>query len=173
LIGHINAIRPDFLKSVFRRPALHRFHVRLAIGRATGALAFPDHLAQALHGDMVGIMQGVQPRCEQLNRLPYTTGLVYGALLADGQMHGQMQKRVGFAGFPGGAIVRLFQFEQCSIHIAEISVVLRVFIHPLTRYYFNSFQRRINAGFGINRAKKTAHIGLGGLIQHARILVDW
>ena len=37
--------------------ALHTGHIGIAVGRLAVALAVPDHLAQALHGGMVCVMQ--------------------------------------------------------------------------------------------------------------------
>jgi hypothetical protein len=39
------------------RPTLHRVNVGLPIGRATTALAFPNHLAQRIHGFVVRVVQ--------------------------------------------------------------------------------------------------------------------
>ena len=47
--------------------------VGLAIGRSPGALAFPQHMPQAIHGFMVGLVQGVAAVREELNGLPKPT----------------------------------------------------------------------------------------------------
>ena len=93
---------------------------------------------------------------EQLHRLAYAAWLVDAALLADGQVHGQVQKRVaapGLAGLHGG---------QCGIHIGKFGVVLRVLVHPAGGQGFYGFEWLTRAGLGKSAAKKAAHVFLGG-----------
>ena len=52
-------------------------------------------LLQSLLGGVVRVVQGIEARGEQLYCLADTARLVDGALLADRQMHRQMQERVG------------------------------------------------------------------------------
>jgi len=75
--------------------ALYRVNISLTIGRESAALALPQHVSQAFHHLVVGVMQAVALSGQQLNRLANAAWLVDGALFADGDMHGQMQKRVG------------------------------------------------------------------------------
>jgi hypothetical protein len=82
---------------------------------------------------MVGVMQGMAPGRKQLDRLADAARLVDGALLADRQVHRQMQERIGFAAFD------LIHFFQRSVCVHEVAVVLRMFINPLTCYCFDSF----------------------------------
>ena len=98
--------------------------VGLAIRRSPGALAFPQHMPQAIHGFMVGLVQGVAPVREQLKRLPNPTRLVNAALLADGQMHREVKKRV----LP--FFQNLGHAGQRSIHIGQRTVVLWMLADP-------------------------------------------
>ena len=81
--------------SIHGGAALHRVNIGLTIGGASAALALPQHGSQAFHHLVVGIMQAVALSGQQLHRLANASGLIDGALFADGDMHGQMQKRVG------------------------------------------------------------------------------
>src|SRR3990167_7344885 len=83
-----------FFVSVFRRPAAHLVDVGLAVGRSAGALAFPEHGAQALHHLVVRRVQIAASRGQELHRLADARWLVDAALLADGEVHGQVQERV-------------------------------------------------------------------------------
>jgi hypothetical protein len=78
--------------------AAHGVQVGLAVGRQAAALAGPDHLAQALHHLVVGLVQrAAAPRGQQLHRLADAGGLVDGHLLVDRQVHAQVQEGVGAA----------------------------------------------------------------------------
>ena len=105
---------------------------------------------------MVRRMQRVAPGGQQLDGLANAAWLVNGALFADRQVHRQMQKGIGFSAF------HVIGFFKCSVGVLEIGVVLGVLVHPLTCYGFNSFQWLTGKRFGINGAKKTANISLGG-----------
>ena len=70
--------------------SLHAVNVNLTIGHATRALAFVNHAAEALHGGVMRLVQGFPFVGEQFHRLTDAPGLVNAALLADGQVHGQM-----------------------------------------------------------------------------------
>jgi hypothetical protein len=90
---------------------------------------------------------------EEFDRLANAARLVNAALLADGQVHGKMQERVG------APILNLGHGGQRSVHVLKVLRVLRVLIHPLIRYDFDSFQPLTGEGFSINRAKETTDIG--------------
>ena len=139
---------------VARGVALHTGHVRRAIGCAPTALAVLQHSAQALHGLVMGLVQGVVPMGQQLDRLPDAAGLVDAALLRDGEMHRQMQECVATS------VLRHAHGGQGSIQVGEVAGVFGVLIHPLNRYDFNSFQRKASAPFRITIAKKSPNIGL-------------
>jgi hypothetical protein len=53
------------------------------IGWSASALAFPDHLTQAIHRFMVGQVQGVSSVRQQFKGLPDAARLVDAALFAD------------------------------------------------------------------------------------------
>jgi hypothetical protein len=69
-----------FFIGLFGCAPLHALDVGLPVGRASGALALPQHLAQALHGFVVGVVQRVAPGCQQFHRLPDAARLVDRAL---------------------------------------------------------------------------------------------
>ena len=94
------------------------------------------------------------PGRQQLDRLADAARLVNRALLADRQVHGQVQERVGVAAFH---VVHLFQRSVC---VHEVGVVFGVLVNPLACYGFYSFKRLTGARLGINGAEKTANIGL-------------
>ncbi len=104
---------------------------------------------------MVRQVQGIAPVREQLHRLANAARLVNAALLADGQVHGQVQKRIVLAG------LGIVHAAQGSVHIGQLRVVFGVLVNPQARYCFNSFQRLTCLGLGINSTKKLADIGLG------------
>ena len=124
-------------ESVFGCPALHTVNVSRTIRRAACPLAFPHHLSQTVHRFMMRIVQGVKSCCQQLNRLANAAWLVDRALFADGQMHGQVQKRICFTALH---VIHLF---KCHVCISEVGMVFRMLSNPLASYYFKSFQRLI------------------------------
>ena len=115
---------------------------------------------------MVRSVQVASAGSQQFNRLANAAWLVDAALLGNGQMHGQVQERVGFV------VVCVDHFEQGCIHVLQVGMVFGVFGYPLTGYYFNGFLRSIGFGFGVNRAKKLADVGLAGG-KHAPIIPWW
>lgn len=148
---------------VARGVSLHTGHVRCAIWRAPTALAVLQHTAQALHGIVVGMVQRVMAMGQQLDRLPDATRLVNAALLRNGQMHGQMQKRVTAS--------RLLRADggQGRVQVGEVARVFGVLVHPLDRYDFNSFQPKTSAPFSITIAKKSPNIGLRWIEHGTRL----
>lgn len=78
-----DAVQRRVSSSIPRRVALHAFDIRRAVGRAACALAFPDHLAQAVHRGVVGFVQRVAFGGQQLDGLADAARLVNRALLAD------------------------------------------------------------------------------------------
>ena len=121
--------------SVFCSPALHTVNVSRTIWRAACALALPHHLPQAVHRFMMRIVQGVKSCCQQFNRLANAAWLVNRTLLADGQVHRQVQERIR------PAALHVVHLCQCRICIGKIGMVFRVLSNPLACYYFKSFQR--------------------------------
>ncbi len=71
-----------------------------------------------------------------------------------------MKKGVFFAG------VDFEHAGQRGIDIGQFGVVFGVLIDPLTHQHFHRLQRGGRLGFGVDAAKKSPHIGLGGLDQH-------
>ena len=57
---------------------LYAGDIRVAVRRASGALAFPDHGSQALHRCMVGIVERVVTVGQQFDGLANTPWLVDG-----------------------------------------------------------------------------------------------
>ena len=97
--------------SVARCPALYAGYIRITIGRSACALAFPDHLAQAIHGFMMRVVQGIALCGQEFHRLANAARLVNRALFADGQVHGKVQKGVGLFTF------NVIHFFKCSVRI--------------------------------------------------------
>ena len=106
------------------------------------------------------IVQRIEPRSQQLHRLTNATGLVDAALLAQAEMHAQMQERVGLAQLFGA------DCEERGVDIAQISVVLGVLINPQAGNGFDGFEGLIRLGFGKSGAKEAANVGLRRLEQH-------
>ncbi len=152
VLGDLNAA----LHSVLGGAPLHSVDVGVAIGGAAAALAFPNHLAQGLHGFVMRAVQGVAFGAEQLYRLTDASRLVNRALLAHRQVHGQMQKGVGLAVFHV-----IHACERC-IDIGKVSVVFRVLGHPLAGQSFQRVHGLGLAPLGIDRTKETPNIGLAG-----------
>ena len=79
---------------------------------------------------MVGVVERIEPRGEQFNRLANAAWLVDAALLADRQVHREVQKS---AGFIGRGLRRLLRDGgQRSVNVGQHSVVFRVFVDPQT-----------------------------------------
>ena len=74
---------------------------------------------------MVCVMKRVAPVGQQFNRLANSPGLVNAALLADGQVHGQVQKRIALSLRVG------IHLTQGRIHIGEFCVVFGMLGNPL------------------------------------------
>lgn len=97
-------------------------------------------------------MQIAAPCGEQLHSLANAARLVDAALLADGQGHGQMQKRIGFA------INYFVHRDQRCMNIAEYRMVLWVLRNPQSRQRLHALHRHILLMLVIHRTEKTAHI---------------
>ena len=134
--------------------ALDAGYIRIAIGWSACTLAFPDHLAQAIHGFVMRLVQGIAFCREEFNGLANAARLVNRALFADGKVHGKVQEGVGLPTF------NVIHFFKGSIRICKIGVIFRVLLQPLVCYGFNSFHGLIGPGFSVDRTKKTANIGL-------------
>jgi hypothetical protein len=59
---------------------------------------------------------------------------------------------------------------QSGIDIGQLGVVFRMLIDPLACQNFDGFQFGPRSRFGISPTKKSPHIGLRGLYQHAQIV---
>lgn len=140
--------------SVARCASLYTIDIGVAIGWTARALALPNHLAQAVHGLMMRIVQRVAPGGQQLHGLAYAAWLVDGALLTDRQVHGQMQEGIGSAAF------HVVLFFKRSVRVHKVGMVFGVLVQPLACYYFNSFKCLSCAGLGKNRTEESADIGL-------------
>ncbi len=140
--------------------ALDAVNVGGPIRRTASTLTFPDHLPQAFHGFMMGMVQRIASRRQQFYGLANAARLVNTALLTDGQVHRQVQKGVGLA------CVFVGHFQQCGVHVRQLCVVLGVFVNPQAGDGFYRFHGLVGSRFGIGGAKKSANIGLRGLKQH-------
>jgi len=116
---------------------------------------------------VVGVVQRVEPVRQQFDCLAYATRLIDAALLGDRQMHRQVQKSVVLS------VSALAKRRQRRINIGQRCVVFGVLVHPQGSYCFYSFKRLFCLGFGINRAKKLADIGFGGVEHDAGIVAAW
>ncbi|MNY44705.1 hypothetical protein D3C86_1797550 [compost metagenome] len=104
---------------------------------------------------MVGLVQRVEAAREQLHGLAYAARLVDAALLADRQMHGQVQERIG-------AARRLVVVARHGgVGIGEVVKVLGVLGNPEAGQGFNGLHRRIGEHLGAHPAEEAPHIGLG------------
>ena len=84
------------------------------------------------------------------------TGLVDAALLADRQVHRQVQKRIGLA--RGFVVVA----GHGGVGIRQVGVVFGVLGDPQAGQSFDGFHGGAALGLGVYAAQKAAHIGLGG-----------
>jgi hypothetical protein len=101
---------------------------------------------------------------QQFDGLANATRLIDRTLLADRQMHRQMQERVG------PALGLLAHAAQSGVDVGQFRVKLRVLGDPATRQRLDGIQRLPVARLGIDAAEESAHIGLGWLHQHGAIL---
>ena len=106
-------------------------------------------------------VQRVAPGRQQFDGLADAAWLVNRALLADGQVHRQVQERVRFAA------VHVVHFFQRRFNVRKIGVVFGVLVYPQASEGFQRFERLARAGFGIDGAKKAPDIGLRGR-KHGR-----
>ena len=81
---------------------------------------------------------------QQFHRLADPARLVDAALLADRQVHRQMQERIGLA------VVGRMHRRQGGVNIGQRAVVFGVLVDPQACYGFNSFQHLMGLGFGID-----------------------
>ncbi len=103
---------------------------------------------------MVRVVQRIAPCGQQLHRLANAAWLINAALLADGQVHGEVQKRVG-------AIRRGFlQLGQRLLQVGKLGVVLRVLVNPLAGNDLYRLHRLTRTGLGVNITKESANVGL-------------
>ena len=79
---------------------------------------------------MVRGMQRVASCAQQFYRLADAAGLVNAALLADGQVHGQVQKRVV------SVRVDLLHISQGTVQVGQLGVVFGVFVDPTAYQLF-------------------------------------
>jgi len=124
------------------------------------ALAVGQHLAQAFHGFVVG---GVQVRAalgQQFHGLADATRLVDAALLADGQVHGQVQEGVGAVRLQ--VVVAL----HGGVHVVQFREVLGVLRDPQAGQGLDRLHRGVILHFAAHAAEKAAHIGLRGVEKH-------
>lgn len=157
------AMRRVLSRLVPRGMALHTRDVSRAVGHFSSHLTVLQHFPEALHHFMVCMVKRISTVRKQFHGLSDPARLVNAALFSDGQMHGQVQKRI----FPTG--LNVGHGAQRCIDVRKITGILRVFVHPLTCYYFDSFQRLSRAGFGVTGTKKSAYIGLRGAEHGARV----
>ncbi len=75
-----------------------------------------------------------------------------------------MQERV----LAGGA-ARFAEASKGRVHVGQLGVVLGVLGDPLARQHLDGLHGLLLQVFGINRAEKAAHIGLGGT-EHGGIV---
>ena len=111
---------------------------------------------------MVRFMQRVRLVAHQRDRLLYAARLIDRALLADRQVHRQVQERVRLA------LLRGEHGLQGRVQIGQYGMVFGMLGYPASGDGFNRLQRLARPPFGIHRAKKAPHVGLGGLQQHGR-----
>ena len=122
-----------------RGAPLHAGHVGLAIGRAGVALRVGQHLAQAFHHLVVRRVQIAPLGGQQFHRLPYAARLIDAALLADRQVHRQVQERV--------AAHRAVAIVACDgdFGVLEIGMPFGVLGNPGGGQGFNGFHRLARA----------------------------
>ena len=111
---------------------------------------------------MVGIVQPVQAPRQQFHRLADAAWLVNAALLADRQVHRQVQKRVGALG------LQVVIAGDGRLGVGQFGVELGVLGNPQAGQGFNGLHGLLRLGFGMDGAEKAPHIGLGGLEHRAR-----
>ena len=90
-------MRGRFRPSIVAAQSLDGFYISGPIGRATTALALPQHGTQALHHRVLCVVDGVFSFGQLRHRCLNALGLVDRALFADGQVHRQMQKWIGLS----------------------------------------------------------------------------
>ena len=110
--------------SAGRAPA-HALDVGLAVGRAAAPLRIPEHPAEALHRLVLGGMARAERGGEQLERLADPGRLVDRHLLADRQVHRQVQERVA------AAVAAVVARGQRPIELGQIVVMLGMLGDPV------------------------------------------
>ena len=99
--------------------------VALAVKRLAQALGLPDHLAQGLHHLVMGLVQRRTMAGEPFHRSADAARLVDADLLGDGQVHRQVQERVG------APFLHVEDSGHGRIHVGQVGVVFRVLADPV------------------------------------------
>ena len=103
---------------------------------------------------MMGGVQVLSFGSQQLNRLSDASWLINRALLADGHMHGQVQKRVALP------ILASEPLRQRVGHIMQDGLVFGVLRNPLTRQGLKRVDQALALQLGIDLTKETSDIVL-------------
>ncbi len=113
---------------------------------------------------MLGVVRGAEPRAQQLERLLDAARLVDRDLLADREVHRQVQERIGPA-----ALDRIDRGAR-GFGIGEVGLVLRMLGDPVGCDRFERGQRFLRAELPMRGAEEVADVvlrrGEHGAILH-------
>jgi hypothetical protein len=113
---------------------------------------------------MVRVVQRIAARRQQFDRLPDAARLVDRALLADRQVHGQVQEGIGLA------VVAFIDARDSGVAVCHVGVVLGMLLQPLAGQRLQRIHRLSARALGVNRTEKAPYIGLGW-IEHGNLSV--
>jgi len=147
------------MQSIARGSPLHTGDVGIAIRRSPRLLRFPEHGAQALHRRVVRSVQRAQSGAEQFHGLSDAARLIDAALLADRQVHGQVQEGIG----PVRGLVVVSR--QRGDLILQVVPILRVLTDLQAGQRFDRFHGLGLLLLALHGAEKVPDIGLRG-VEH-------
>ena len=112
---------------------------------------------------MVRLVHAAALGGQQLHRLADAAGLVNRALLADGQVHGQVQEGVVLA------VLACELLRQGVGFIGQHRVVFGVLGHPFTGQHFQGVNQRMRLMLGIDLTEEATNIVLRRAVHSRRL----
>jgi hypothetical protein len=130
-------------------------------------LGRPQHLAEAFHHLMLRLVRRIEPLGQRLVRGADAARLVHRHLLADRQVHRQVQERVALA-----ALGRVVTGEGLVAGVQGV-VVFGMLLHPVDRHGFERREDFSLAMLAPGAAEKLANFVAGGIEHDPAIVPAW
>jgi hypothetical protein len=108
---------------------------------------------------VVGVVQRAAAGRQQFHRLPDAARLVDRALLADRQVHRQVQERIGLS------VAAVVDPGHGRLGVGQVGVVFGVLQQPLAGQRLQRIQGLAGPGLGMDAGEEPAHVFLRG-VEH-------